>query len=112
MSRWLHGQRTSRVAPAGAVVGRSHPQYAGGFLVEASTRIKARLIDSLGYTFTVFQTLTDLRCAMRGGIFLWRQPRRRLEHAMEIAGAAANGIGEIVQGRFLLALLDQTACAG
>src|ERR1700674_1811439 len=40
---------------------------------------------------------------------LRRQSRGRLEDAMEIAGAATDGLGEIVQAWLLLTLLDQTA---
>jgi hypothetical protein len=44
---------------------------------------------------------------MRGGMILRRQPRSRFEHAVEITGTAADGVGEIIQGQLFLALLDQ-----
>src|SRR3984885_6166776 len=46
---------------------------------------------------------------MRHGIVLRRQPRDGLEHAMKVAGAPSDRLGEVVQGLLSLALLDQAA---
>ena len=47
------------------------------------------------------QALADLRRAVRGGIVLRRQPGDGLEHAVEIAGAAADRLGQFVQAMAL-----------
>src|SRR4029077_19747453 len=103
------GEADLLVRATGTILRRGHAQQAGGFLVEASTRIEAGIIDRLGDATTQLQTLADLRRTMCNGIVLRRQTRDGPEHAMKVAGTPSDRLGKIVQQWLFLALLDQAA---
>src|SRR4051812_13972598 len=95
------------VRATGAILRRRHSEHVRGLLVETTARIETRVVNRLGDAIPGLQTLADLCCALCGGIVLRGQARGGLEHAMEMADATSDGIGQIVQRGLFLALLDQ-----
>src|SRR5689334_21250006 len=88
---------------------RRHSEHRHGFFVETPPRIEARVVHGFSHAVTALETFPDLCRTMSRGIVLRGQPDDCFEYAVEVAGAAIDRGGQIVQRRFFLAFLDQAA---
>ena len=71
--------------PPDAVLGRRHAKHIGRLLIEAAAGLEAGIVDRRGHAVAGYESLADLRGAMRFGILLWREARDGFEKPMKVS---------------------------
>src|SRR6478672_268013 len=103
------GEAHLPASTAGPKVRRSHAQHLRRIGIEAAIGVEACVVDRLGYRPAFAELRPHSLGAMGCSIGLRRHAERLLEDAMEMVRAQADQLGERIQLRLLVRVLDQAA---